>query len=152
VAISEIGKLVMEARAKSGLNQESFGKLLGVGGQTISNLQTGATAALQKLDSVRELARLLERPVEEVSEINRRCAKGESDEVFIPVPRTLYEKALPFADAMHIQPDQWVKAAIEAMLRLQGTPEETKAAVDIASHKRQIHAHNRLNKAAKKAE
>lgn len=150
VEITEIARLVAEARRQAGKNQDAFGRMLGVNGQTISNLESGVTKSLQRFDSVRALAELLGRPIAEVVDINRGSAKGDSPDVFVKLPRTLVEKAMPYAKAQGIEVDEYIAAGLEALMRLQGSPD---AAMNARGHgplRLRPHGGVKLRGAAKK--
>jgi transcriptional regulator with XRE-family HTH domain len=60
------------------------------------------------------------------------AAAEPSPIVAVPLARDLYEKALTFAEAQGVAGDKWIAAAIEALMRLQGSPEESAKGKHIA--------------------
>lgn len=116
-----LGELVREKRIAKGLSQRALGAMIGVDGQTISNLEMQHTRSL-KLKNLQQLPDAIGVPIEEVM----KAAQFAEENVAIYVARATVDRAKPYADAQGIDVAEWINAAIEALMRLQGSPEEVK--------------------------
>ena len=108
------------------LSQQDLAQKSGIAVATISKLERGEHKPSVK--TIKKLAKALGKQEEELLKL-AGLETSASRKVGVRIPRDLYEKVLPYAKAHKLDAEQWIAAAIEALMRLQGSPEEAAKSV-----------------------
>lgn len=105
------------------VSQQELAAKSGMTVSTISKLERGTNQPSRK--TIIRLAVALSVPQDELLKM-AGLDKADSPRVAVRVPRDVYERALPFAEAQGIDGEAFVSAAVEAMTRMLGTPQDVK--------------------------
>jgi transcriptional regulator with XRE-family HTH domain len=111
------------------VSQQELAAKSGMTVSTISKLERGESNPSRR--TIKRLAEALGIPENEMLRM-AGFERAQSPRVAIQISRELYEKALGFAEAHGLEIEDWVAAAIEALMRLQGSPEESAKGKHIA--------------------
>jgi len=115
-----LGESLKKLRERMGLTQTDLAVKAGLSLSIIQKIEASKGDLAGTRPTHRAIAEALGMTLED---FDARMADDAAN-VSIRLPRELYERAMPFAEAQGIDGEAWVAAAVEALMRLHGSPED----------------------------
>lgn len=113
-----LGDFLREWREGMGFSQSEVADKIGVDKQSIYNIESGATKNMQPAN-LRRLAEVTSEPLDNLFAMVR-YAKSLKATSPVQIAAPTKKKAAERAAAMNLSVDEWVSAAVEAILHLDG--------------------------------